>query len=178
MRHNKRNKYFKIACSWILIFSMCFLSLNTVNASAEDTTAFESESETGDTEAFTSDTEIESEPSTDQFTSESEETKQETEKQIPDSIEVEQLNAEIQNRVANGEVPSTDRVKYVDVNGNSIENAPTTIELGTIADHKDLAITGKNYEFKSARVNGKDCVYIGKYNDTVYYSTDGVIAIK
>lgn len=183
MRHNKWNKYLKIACSWILIFSMCFLSLNTVNASAEDTNAFESESETGDTEAFTSDTEIsdteiESEPSTDQFTSESEETKQETEKQIPDSIEVEQLNAEIQNRVANGEVPSTDRVEYVDEKGKIIEGAPTTIELGTIADHKDLAITGKNYEFKSARVNGKDCVYIGKYNDTVYYSTDGVIAIK
>lgn len=70
MRHNKWSKYLKTACSWILIFSMCFLSLNTVNASAEDTTAFESESETGDTEAFTSDTEIsdteiESEPSTD-----------------------------------------------------------------------------------------------------------------
>lgn len=157
---------------------MCFLSLNTVNASAEDTSAFESESETGDTEAFTSDTEIESEPSTDQFTSESEETKQETEKQIPDSIEVAQLNAEIQNRVVNGEVPSTDRVEYVDEKGKIIEGAPTTIELGTIADHKDLAITGKHYEFKSARINGKDCVYIGKYNDTVYYSTDGVIAIK
>ena len=183
MRYNKWNKYLKIACSWILIFSMCFLSLNTVNASAEDTTAFESESETGDTEAFTSDTEIsdteiESEPSTDQFTSESEETKQETEKQIPDSIKVDQLNAEIQNRVVNGEVPSTDRVEYVDEKGKIIEGAPTTIKLGTIADHKDLAITGKNYEFKSARVNGKDCVYIGKYNDTVYYSTDGVIAIK
>lgn len=95
MKHNKWNKYLKIACSWILIFSMCFLSLNTVNASAEDTTAFESES------------------STDQFTSENEETKQETEKQIPDSIKVDQLNAEFQNRVANGEVPSTDRVKYV-----------------------------------------------------------------
>lgn len=183
MRHNKWNKYLKIACSWILIFSMCFLSLNTVNVSAEDTTAFESESETGDTEAFSSatessDTKIESEPSTDQFTSESEETKQETEKQIPDSIKVAQLNAEIQNRVVNGEVPSTDRVEYVDEKGKIIEGAPTTIELGTIADHKDLAITGKNYEFKSARVNGKDCVYIGKYNDTVYYSTDGVIAIK
>ena len=157
---------------------MCFLSLNTVNASAEDTTAFESESETGDTEAFTSDTEIESEPSTDQSTSENEETKQETEKQIPDSINVDQLNAEIQNRVVNGEVPSTDRVEYVDQDGKMIEGAPTTIELGTIADHKDLAITGKHYEFKSARINGKDCVYIGKYNDTVYYSTDGVIAIK
>lgn len=182
MRHNKWKKYLKIACSWILIFSMCILSMNTVNASAKDTTAFESESKTVDTEAFTSDTEnsteIESEPSTDQFISENKETKQETEKQILDSIEVDQLNAEIQNRVANGEVPSTDRVEYVDEKGNIIEGAPTTIELGTIADHKDLAITGKNYEFKSARVNGKDCVYIGKYNDTVYYSTDGVIAIK
>lgn len=183
MRHNKWKKYLKIACSWILIFSMCILSMNTVNALAKDTTAFESESKTVDTEAFTSDTEnsnteIESEPSTDQFISENKETKQETEKQILDSIEVDQLNAEIQNRVANGEVPSTDRVEYVDEKGKIIEGAPTTIELGTIADHKDLAITGKNYEFKSARVNGKDCVYIGKYNDTVYYSTDGVIAIK
>lgn len=183
MRHNKWKKYLKFACSWILIFSMCILSMNTVNASAKDTTAFESESKTVDTEAFTSDTEnsnteIESETSTDQFISENKETKQETEKQILDSIEVDQLNAEIQNRVANGEVPSTDRVEYVDEKGKIIEGAPTTIELGTIADHKDLAITGKNYEFKSARVNGKDCVYIGKYNDTVYYSTDGVIAIK
>ena len=182
MRYNKWKKYLKIACSWILIFSMCILSMNTVNASAKDTTAFESESKTVDTEAFTSDTEnsteIESEPSTDQFISENKETKQETEKQILDSIEVDQLNAEIQNRVANGEVPSTDRVEYVDEKGKIIEGAPTTIELGTIADHKDLAITGKHYEFKSARVNGKNCVYLGKYNDTVYYSTDGVIAIK
>lgn len=103
---------------------MCFLSLNTVNASAEDTNAFESESE---------------------------ETKQETEKQIPDSIEVEQLNAEIQNRVANGEVPSTDRVKYVDEDGKMIEGAPTTIELGKISDHTEITIADKNYEFKNAK---------------------------
>ena len=126
MRHNKWKKYLKIACSWILIFSMCILSMNTVSASAKDTTAFESESKTVDTEVFTSDTEnsnteIESEPSTDQFISENEETKQETEKQILDSIKVDQLNAEIQNRVANGEVPSTDRVEYVDEKGKIIE---------------------------------------------------------
>ena len=157
---------------------MCFLSLNTVNASAEDTTAFESESETGDTEAFTSDTEIESEPSTDQFTSESEETKQETEKQIPDSIEVEQLNAEIQNRVANGEVPSTDRVKYVDEDGKTIEGAPTTIELGKISDHTEITIADKNYEFKNAKVSDEDCVFIGQYENYIYYSTDGNIAKK
>ena len=183
MRHNKWNKCLKIACSWILIFSMCFLSLNTVNASAEDTTAFESESETGDTEAFTSDTEIsdtevESEPSTDQVTSESEETKQETEKQIPDSIEVEQLNAEIQNRVANGEVPSTDRVKYVDEDGKTIEGAPTTIELGKISDHTEITIADKNYEFKNAKVSDENCVFIGQYENYIYYSTDGNIAKK
>lgn len=151
MKHNKWNKYLKIACSWILIFSMCFLSLNTVNASAEDTTAFESESE---------------------------ETKQETEKQIPDSIEVEQLNAEIQNRVANGEVPSTDRVKYVDEDGKTIEGAPTTIELGKISDHTEITIADKNYEFKNAKVSDEDCVFIGQYENYIYYSTDGNIAKK
>lgn len=151
MKHNKWNKYLKIACSWILIFSMCFLSLNTVNASAEDTTAFESESE---------------------------ETKQETEKQIPDSIEVEQLNAEIQNRVANGEVPSTDRVKYVDEDGKTIEGAPTTIELGKISNHTEITIADKNYEFKNAKVSDEDCVFIGQYENYIYYSTDGNIAKK
>ena len=151
MRHNKWNKCLKIACSWILIFSMCFLSLNTVNASAEDTNAFESESE---------------------------ETKQETEKQIPDSIEVEQLNAEIQNRVANGEVPSIDRVKYVDEDGKMIEGAPTTIELGKISDHTEITIADKNYEFKNAKVSDEDCVFIGQYENYIYYSTDGNIAKK
>lgn len=160
MKHNKWNKYLKIACSWILIFSMCFLSLNTVNASAEDTTAFESE------------------PSTDQVTSESEETKQETEKQIPDSIKVDQLNAEIQNRVANGEVPSTDRVKYVDEKGKIIEGAPTTIELGKISDHTEITIADKKYEFKNAKVSDEDCVFIGQYENYIYYSTDGNIAKK
>lgn len=130
---------------------MCFLSLNTVNASAEDTNAFESESE---------------------------ETKQETEKQIPDSIEVEQLNAEIQNRVANGEVPSTDQVKYVDEDGKTIEGAPTTIELGKISDHTEITIADKNYEFKNAKVSDEDCVFIGQYENYIYYSTDGNIAKK
>lgn len=160
MRHNKRNKHLKIACSWILIFSMCFLSLNTVNASAKDTTAFESE------------------PSTDQFTSENEETKQETEKQIPDSIKVDRLNAEIQNRVANGEVPSTNRVKYVDEKGKIIEGAPTTIKLGKISDHTEITIPDKKYEFKNAKVSDEDCVFIGQYENYIYYSTDGNIAKK
>ena len=121
-----------------------------------------------------------SEESTEQIIDNEGGTEQPEELNVPESISVQSLDEALQISVANGDenATSTDRVEYVDVNGNSIENAPTTIELGTIADHKDLAITGKNYEFKSARVNGKDCVYIGKYNDTVYYSTDGVIAIK
>lgn len=139
---------------------MCFLSLNTVNASAEDTTAFESE------------------PSTDQFTSENEETKQETEKPIPDSIKVDQLNAEIQNRVVNGEVPSTDRVKYVDEDGKMIEGAPTTIKLGKTSDHTEITIPDKKYEFKNAKVSDEDCVFIGQYENYIYYSTDGNIAKK
>ena len=140
---------------------MCFLSLNTVNASAEDTTAFES------ADAFT-----------DQFTSENEETKQETEKQIPDSIKVDQLNAEIQNRVVNGEAPSTDRVEYVDEKGKIIEGAPTTIELGKISDHTEITIPDKKYEFKNAKVSDEDCVFIGQYENYIYYSTDGNIAKK
>ena len=121
-----------------------------------------------------------SEESTEQIIDNEGGTEQPEELNVPESISVQSLDEALQISVANGDenAISTDRVEYVDVNGSPIENAPTTIELGTIADHKDLAIAGKNYKFKSARVNGKDCVYIGKYNDTVYYSTDGVIAIK
>ena len=121
-----------------------------------------------------------SEESTEQIIDNEGVTEQPEELNVPESISVQSLDEALQISVANGDenATSTDRVEYVDVNGSPIENAPKTIELGTIADHKDLEIIGKNYEFKSARVNGKDCVYIGKYNDTVYYSTDGVIAIK
>ena len=36
MRHNIWKKYLKILCSWILILSICFLSLNVV-VEASDT---------------------------------------------------------------------------------------------------------------------------------------------
>ena len=144
---------------------MSFLSLNVVNAFAEDTSTTETESKTSDTKNLTDDAKNEI---------------QKSDVEAPDSIAVQSLNEELQTSVAEGDTDATytDQVEYVDVNGNLIENAPTKIALGTVADHKDLSITGKNYEFKSAMVNGKDCVYIGKYDDTVYYSTDGVIAIK
>lgn len=184
MRHKNWKTYLKIACSWLLIFSICFMNLETVSASEEETAVVTEQEATQDTEAFTSETDAqqtETEQTSEQFTSETEtETSAETEEQIPDTISVQSLNIAMQRSVANGDEQTTDRVEYVDVNGTAIEGAPTTIELGNIDDHKKLTISGsgKNYEFKSAKVNGKDCVYIGKYEDTVYYSTDGKIAIK
>lgn len=86
-----------------------------------------------------------SEESTEQIIDNEGGTEQPEELNVPESISVQSLDEALQISVANGDenATSTDRVKYVDVNGNSIENAPTTIELGTIADHKDLAIAGK-----------------------------------
>ena len=152
------------------------MNLETVSASEEETAVVTEQEATQDTEAFTSETDAqqtETEQTSEQFTSETE-----TEEQIPDSIEVEQLNAEIQNRVANGEVPSTDRVKYVDEDGKTIEGAPTTIELGKISDHTEITIADKKYEFKNAKVSDEDCVFIGQYENYIYYSTDGNIAKK
>ena len=152
------------------------MNLETVSASEEETAVVTEQEATQDTEAFTSETDAqqtETEQTSEQFTSETE-----TEEQIPDSIEVEQLNAEIQNRVANGEVPSTDRVKYVDEDGKMIEGAPTTIELGKISDHTEITIADKKYEFKNAKVSDEDCVFIGQYENYIYYSTDGNIAKK
>ena len=147
-------------------FSICFMNLETVSASEEETAVVTEQEATQDTEAFTSETDAqqtETEQTSEQFTSETEtETSAETEEQIPDTISVQSLNIAMQRSVANGDEQTTDRVEYVDVNGTAIEGAPTTIEPGNIDDHKKLTISGsgKNYEFKSAKVNGKRlCVY-------------------
>ena len=107
-------------------------------------------------------------------------TEQPEELNVPESISVQSLDEALQISVANGDenATSTDRVEYVDVNGKPIAGAPSVIGFGAIADHKELSIEGRHFDFKSAKVDGKNCVYIGKYNDTIYYSTDGVIAIK
>ena len=75
-----------------------------------------------------------SEESTEQIIDNEGGTEQPEELNVPESISVQSLDEALQISVANGDenATSTDRVKYVDVNGNSIENAPTTIELGTI----------------------------------------------
>ena len=93
----------------------------------------------------------------------------------PETVSVQTLENEL--KTATNET-NTDRVEYVDVKGNPIENAPSKIDFGYIDEHKELSISGKNYEFISAQVKGKNCVYIGKYENTIYYSTDGKIGIK
>jgi hypothetical protein len=196
MRHNIWKKYLKIVCSCILILSICCLSLNVVEASDA---IVKMESDSQETEDFISDIENqETEPeilADDEQLSESEQilependpehpaetedsADQITDMDAPEQISVQSLEEELLAVAENGEEASTDRVEYVDVNGNPIAGAPSVIKFGAIADHKELSIEGRHFEFKSAKVNGKNCVYIGKYNDTIYYSTDGVIAIK
>lgn len=158
------------------------MNLETVSASEDETSVVTEQEETQDTEAFTSETDAqqtETEQTSEQFTSETEtETSSETEEQIPDSIEVEKLEKEIQEATSNGQVPTTKLVEYVDESGNAIEGAPETIELGKISDHSELNISDKDYEFKSAKVNDADCSFIGVYKDTVYWSSDNINANK
>ena len=187
MKQNRWNKYLKIICSWLLILSMCFLSLDTAIVSAENRSPVNTESEmTGSQDeestpvenesSMESDSESASEPNANISTGESSTVN--TVSDAPEEISVQSLEEAVQEIDAKGEASSTDRVEYVDPKGTPISGAPTTIAYGNISDHKDLLIEGRHFDFLSAKVNGKDCVYIGEYNGVLYYSTDGVIAIK
>lgn len=200
MRHNIWKKYLKIFCSWILIFSICGLSLNVTEASgagvemereSQETVDFISDIENQETEPETEIPVETEEPTESEVPTETEtpvepenpveiedSADQTTDLDAPEQMSVQSLEEELLAVAENGEEASTDRVAYVDVNGNPIAGAPSVIKFGAIADHKELSIEGRHFEFKSAKVAGKNCVYIGKYNDTIYYSTDGVIAIK
>ena len=187
MKRNRWNKYLKIICSWLLILSMCFLSLDTAIVSAENRSPVNTESEmTGSQDeestpvenesSMESDPESASEPNENTSTVES--STDNTVSDVPEEISVQSLEEAVQEIDARGEASSTDRVAYVDPKGTPISGAPTTIAYGNISDHKALSIDGRHFDFLSAKVNGKDCVYIGEYNGVLYYSTDGVIAIK
>ena len=166
---------------------MCFLSLDTAIVSAENRSPVNTESEmTGSQDeestpvenesSMKSDPESASEPNANISTGESSTVN--TVSDAPEEISVQSLEEAVQEIDAKGEASSTDRVEYVDPKGTPISGAPTTIAYGNISDHKDLLIEGRHFDFLSAKVNGKDCVYIGEYNGVLYYSTDGVIAIK
>lgn len=166
---------------------MCFLSLDTAIVSAENRSPVNTESEmTGSQDdestpvenksSMESDPESASEPN--ENTSMGESSTDNTVSDAPEEISVQSLEEAVQEIDAKGEASSTNRVEYVDPKGTPISGAPTTIAYGNISDHKDLSINGRHFDFLSAKVNGKDCVYIGEYNGVLYYSTDGVIAIK
>ena len=77
MRHNIWKKYLKIICSWILIFSICGLSLNVTEASGA---GVEMERESQETVDFISDIENqETEPETETPV----ETEEPTESEVP-----------------------------------------------------------------------------------------------
>ena len=187
MKQNRWNKYLKSICSWLLILSMCFLSLDTALVSAENRSPVNTESEmTGSQDdestpmenesSMESDPESASEPNENTSTGES--STENTISDAPEEISVQSLEEAVQEIDARGETSSTNRVEYVDAKGTPISGAPTTIAYGNISDHKDLSIDGRHFDFLSAKVNGKECVYIGEYNGVLYYSTDGVVAIK
>lgn len=166
---------------------MCFLSLDTAIVSAENRSPVNTESEmTGSQDdentpvenesSMESDPESASEPN--ENTSMGESSTDNTVSDAPEEISVQSLEEAVQEIDAKGEASSTNRVAYVDPKGTPISGAPTTIAYGNISDHKDLSMEGRHFDFLSAKVNGKDCVYIGEYNGVLYYSTDGVIAIK
>ena len=136
MRHNIWKKYLKILCSWILILSICFLSLNVV-VEASDTDremkpVSEQQSETEETIDIGE--QSETEDSADQI----------TDLNAPEQMSVQSLEEELLAVAENGEEASTDRVAYVDVNGNPIAEAPSVIKFGAIADHKELSIEGRH----------------------------------
>lgn len=166
---------------------MCFLSLDTAIVSAENRSPVNTESEmTGSQDKESTPAENESSMESDpESASEIEENSpkeesftENTVSDAPEEISVQSLEEAVQEIDARGEASSTGRVEYVDPKGTPISDAPTTIAYGNISDHKDLSIEGRHFDFLSAKVNGKDCVYIGEYNGVLYYSTDGVIAIK
>ena len=148
MRHNIWKKYLKIICSWILIFSICGLSLNVTEASgagvemereSQETVDFISDIENQETEPETetpveTENPVETEDSADQI----------TDLDAPEQMSVQSLEEELLAVAENGEEASTDRVAYVDVNGNPIAEAPSVIGFGAIADHKELSIEGRH----------------------------------
>ena len=52
MRHKNWKTYLKIACSWLLIFSICFMNLETVSASEDETSVVTEQEETQDMKCY------------------------------------------------------------------------------------------------------------------------------
>ena len=156
MKNKHIKKFLYIVCSLFLVFSMCVPNFN-LNVSAD-------EPQNTQTQEIS-----ETENNSDVLATET--NTPESNKEVPDQISVRTLEQTQSD-------DSTDRVEYVDEKGKIIEGAPTTIKLGKISDHTEITIPDKKYEFKNAKVSDEDCVFIGQYENYIYYSTDGNIAKK
>ena len=153
MRHNIWKKYLKIICSWILIFSICGLSLNVTEASgagvemereSQETVDFISDILADDEQLSESEQIVESEKEPENPVEIEDSSDQITDLDAPEQMSVQSLEEELLAVAENGEEASTDRVAYVDVNGNPIAEAPSVIGFGAIADHKELSIEGRH----------------------------------
>ncbi len=74
-------------------------------------------------------------------------------------------------------------VRVIDQFGNVLSGGevPSQIPMGWIEKAgipASLALDSGNYDFVEARVGESKCVFVGKYQDTVYYSNDGVSAVE
>ena len=165
-------KSIKKSVAFVIALVMCFVSLQNFSVYADENTDSNEK-----TQEQIDNTETDQKGETQQSEQESntDDIQESTDNNASQTISVQTLENEASVQTDD----FTDRVEYVDVNGNAIEGSPATIPLGNMSEHKELNISDtKHYEFKSAQVNGKNVVFIGEYNNTVYYSTDGVIAIK
>lgn len=86
------------------------------------------EQEKDTTETKESETEI-SEKSSEQIIDNEKSTEQASDEQLPDTISVQSFNIAMQRSVTNGNEQTTNRVEYVDVNGNPITGAPSVIQF-------------------------------------------------
>lgn len=106
---------------------------------------------------------------------------EEPEAENPDIISVQTLEA----KVTAGEIRADDVITDFDVKdteGHPLE-APviTGIRLGWVRNaglQDELELSGKHYTLKGVKVDGKECLYITKYNNDYYYSYDGESGIK
>lgn len=106
---------------------------------------------------------------------------EESEAENPDIISVQTLEA----KATAGEIRADDVITVFDVKdteGNQLPGSGITdFRLGWVRNAglpDELELSGNHYMLKGVKVDGKECLYITKYNNDYYYSYDGESGIK
>lgn len=106
---------------------------------------------------------------------------EEPEAENPDIISVQTLEA----KATAGQIRADDVITDFDVKDTEghPHEAPviTGIRLGWVRNAglpDELELSGNHYTLKGVKVDGKECLYITKYNNDYYYSYDGESGIK